>query len=456
MNHLYAILGSFSLALSLFACSDSQRASTEVENELTVSSVQGIAASGYAMQQAAWELVAPSGARIAQGTTDSLGGFSALLDSTVAQEPRPWMVRVMSSTDTLAALLLSDTTKTISDTLFGMVNPITDFVARQLLGPAVGNPTGGYLAPIADSVTAMGERAVGAVFGKGLDYYQFSQDRNFRAALPGGFNDRIPTSSDMLLHSLHQQAENDSLDLKHLMDTLYQDKIGNPLLGKEPFRLILAANMAIFNLPPTEARPLLEEWEAAQGIVGDSATVHYYQTVWEFRDSASVGPSGTTNSFDPMGLSLEAASFGIQNAIRSYFDSNYSIALNNYSTGSKLIADQILPYAQQLSTGGQGGRPVPPEVGHEKIMQLGDQVGIVLACLRPEVWVSEPAATASLARKILEDHLRVVQPELPITPQAVAGWVDSTWESIPTVQFSADPRRQDGWPDPKQELPIPE
>ena len=456
-RHLLALGASLVAALALAACSDPQHASTEVPNELTVSSIQGVAATGYAMQQAPWELVSPNGKRLAQGTTDSVGTFQAQLDTAASKEPQPWMIRVIgkgSAADTLAALLAIDSTDSASHVLFAMVNPITDYVARKLLGPAVNNPTGGYKAPKPDSIGIVGEGIVTNIVGNGIGYGTFSSDRAFRPAIRPNDTNHIPSPTDVILHSLKQRAETDSIPMRELMDSLFAGPAGSAVMAQTDFRLSLASNMAIFRVPPATARPKLEEWQALQGIHGDSTAVAHYQSVWQYQDTAGNGVPPTTGGVDATSLTLESANNAMQGTVMTYSGAELDTALQGFSNGSSIIMGLLQPYAQQLASPSPSERQPTPQQVHDRIMQLGDQLGMVLASLKPSVWTTKPVATTALARRILEEHLQQVAP-VPPTREMIAQWVDSTWLNVPEPKFTADPRRTDKLPPALQPTPQP-
>jgi len=84
----------------LFSCTDGRQTSTEVENELQISAVSGIAATGFAMGNAAWQLVDSANQVMAQGFTDSTGHLTSGV-SLQATKGEVWLLQVHNGTDTL-------------------------------------------------------------------------------------------------------------------------------------------------------------------------------------------------------------------------------------------------------------------------------------------------------------------------------------------------------------------
>jgi len=414
----------------LVSCSiqDKSRSSTEVVNELKVASIQGLAATGYAMQSAQWELFTPNGKRFAQGVTDTLGRITANFDTSLAQDSFPWLVRVMQGSDTLTALFSPDSSVGGKDTLFGLVNPITTLVTKQLLGPATANPIGGYSRPRLDSIDSMGQRAVHAIFGQGVRWAEFSNDRSYR---PGFKNQPVgyyPSSSDMLLHTLQTDADRQNISCTKLLDSLYLHP-NSPALASENYRLELATNLVVFHVPPDSAKPKIIAWDSAQGI-RDSAANKHYDELWLYNASKETSAPPQVNGADPIITSMVAANGAVQLAMSTYGGAEHDTASMNYSVACKIISDLLLSVLQSAQ--------VPDS---EHFHSISDGLGSTLSTLRPAVWLLDSSATRALAGKVLTDKL-LKKPNDGEKRDSVRTWVKNILVS-PPVPFTSNPLRTD-------------
>ncbi len=410
--------------LSLVACSSNNKsASTEVENELKVSCVSGVAATGYAMSNAPWEVVTSSGVRIAQGTTDAYGKFSAQLDTVVPAEDLPWLVRVYADGDSLSGFV--DAIDSTSDSLFGLVNPISDFVVRRLLGPASNNPFAGYQPPGKQVRDSVGQATVNGVIGSGFDWSEFNSDRSYRPALKSYVNGYVPSASDMIVHSLGGEANRLGITRTHLLDTLFQDT-GFVAMNEKGFRLDVAANMALFGIPPDSAKPKLESWQKSQGIE-DGAADAYYMQMWDY-GHGSKDTTGMGGPQDPLTMSMQAANMAMQRTSQTYADPEWTDALNNFNPGMVIISDLVYPLAAN-------GMPA------QRVQQIADNVGMVLSALRPIVWSTDSLAVKSLAKDILDSFILVQPDSVRIQADTLRYEVFVRWKAVSDPAFKENPLR---------------
>lgn len=416
---MYALFGLS--ALALLSCSgEKKNASTEVENEIKLSSIEGIAATGLAMGYATWEVVTASGVRVAQGTTDDFGRFKANVDTTVLREDLPWLVRVFGASDTLTSLLELEEEQ---DTLFGLVNPITDYVARKLLGPAVQDPYAGYRPPDFHTVDSIGQHVVNEVFGNGFIWNDFHGDRHFRPAVLRPETNYIPSSHDMLLHSLGGEASRLGITRDQLLDSLYHDS-GFTAMGEKDFRLDLAANMALYGIPPDSAQPQLRSWQESQGIQ-DTTIDSYYLKMWEYgHGKEEDGPAGPQ---DPLSIAMQAANWGMQHAAQTYPEPELTQARNNFNPGMVIISDLLYPIAQSGAS-------------YNRVQRLADDLGMVLSALIPLVWNLDSLATKALVQRVLEEYILLQPEDTMIHPDAIRAEVNAKWQTN-TPAFWANPLR---------------
>ncbi|HSQ41357.1 MAG TPA: hypothetical protein VLM37_03655 [Fibrobacteraceae bacterium] len=430
------------LAFSFWSCSQEQSTtSTEVENEFKVAYIQGIAATGYALSNAPWEIFTADGSRLTQGVTNSEGEFFASLDTEVLIS-RPWLVRIIEDDDTLTALFGFSESETVTDTLFGLVNPMTDYVARRVLGPAALSPLGGYRSPYLDSLDLLGQTLVEDIFGKGVNWIEFSRDTSYRPAMDNADSGYYPSANDLLLHSLKQDAENQNMTRRDLMDS-FHESTSSCALKEKSFRLDVASNMVLFNVPEDIATNQLKNWETAQGIDSGDGVESQYLEMLEYHSNSNSENDSTAQEATQLGW--KEASSAIQTVISTYYGSAQEVALDNYTEATKIIADLLNPYTTISALSDDPSEVVVAPSG--RVRTLANNIGYTLASLNPSYWSSEEEATRLLTKTVLNNCLLLDDEGAPADLEAaeIRALVDSTWAGISDPAFSEDPRRSDSW-----------
>jgi|GEM_PF-4861424 len=402
----------------LLGCSSPKQASTEVENEMQVASISGVAATGYAMQRATWEVYSPTGKILAHGTTDSLGAFAGVVDSVLAEDIQPWLVRVADSTDTVTALFSADTTVGGRDSLFGLVNPVTDFVVRRALGVSARTPRAGYLPPSREQMDSLGNKAVSAIFGTGVTWAQFSHDHGYRPALPEQDSNYAPSPSDALLHSLMTNAERRGITRTQLLDSLYGDD-NFQILSDSTYQIDLATAMAVIGVAPDQAREKLAEWKPADAPPGDSTALMQYLNVRAASDDSLPPDSG-------QGVVGSATEF----------------LLSSYEGSARDSVQSILPATAQLFTRLVPPGPPPAASEPNKDGMQTQELARMLAELDAYIWVAQFGATTNLVERYFA---QVVQPhpiELGAVPTSeIRAWIQAQWNKPAAFLFTVNPLR---------------
>jgi hypothetical protein len=428
--YLYCIA---SLAV-LLACTDSKRSSTEVENELQVASISGIAATGFAMQSASWEVYSPTGKILASGTTDSIGAFEGFADSLEDSDVQPWLVRVADATDTITALFSADTTIGNRDSLFGLVNPMTDFVARRALGSAVNAPRAGFAPPSKVATDSLGNRAVKAIFGSALTWNEFSRDRDYKPALLAQDSNWEPSPNDALLHSLVTNAKRRGISVEHLLDTLYLDDRFQ-ILGDSTYQLDLATAMANLGIRPEQAEQHLDAWRPA-GEPEDTAVLNLYLQ---------------TRSGDDFIPYFEDTSRGVNEGAIAFLIQSYSGPAQD---SVRRASNEIAQLLTQLAP--------PPQAGAGPNEQERDQMLVreltrMIAELDAYLWTSHFQETQVLVHSYFSEVLIARSPEQgPVSVEMIRNWIDNKWNKPRVLNFKVNPLRapQDNNPlhiEPKQD-----
>jgi len=419
------------LASALLGCGPNSHTSTEVENEIKVSSIQGVAATGYAMSNATWEVFSPQGDIIAQGTTDAEGRFSTTIDTIVDSTQLAWLVRVSDSTDTLFAIFTADSSLKASKVLFGLVNPITSFIAHQFIANTQ-NPTAGYGIPNADSIQHIGTFAVREIFGAGLEWKGFDRDPNYAPALRSPDSGYFPSANDILIHSLSSEATRLGISLDSLLDTLFQDP-NFQALEDQGYRFNVATNMVLFSVPPEVAKPQLSYWASAQGIPNDSNVVKHYEALWQY-DQENRPSNDSSSSSSSITNTLDASNQAMQIALATYDKPNLDTAMQGFSYGSQVISSLIFPLIQEDS--------INPDC--PCWFKIARSLGLVFASLNPSYWKDDSSSVRALAQNILNTKVLFYADSIKdyLPPDSIKTWVDKNWSTV-IPSFSQDPRRTD-------------
>lgn len=281
MKHILRGFGLLLLVLTQ-ACTDTHRhTSTEIENEITSTTLQGVAATGKALALTTVELFNPQGTLVGQTQTDSGGFFTwnAPLGMLTAQD-LPLLLRLQKDSLWLAALVYRGENQ-INDTLFALVNPLTGLLVRQLLGTEViHTPALGFTAPPADSLQVRGTRVIRQILGEEVSWEEFSNDRDFRPYAPLRPHQQ-PSANDALLHVLTDRAEELGLSLDYYLDSLGALAFVRYMQQQE-FRIALAGTLAILGVSPEEALRAMALWGPGPLNEGDQES--YYLALHQVRE----------------------------------------------------------------------------------------------------------------------------------------------------------------------------
>lgn len=399
--------------LFFLSCSDGRRTSTEVENELQVSAVSGIAATGYAMANAAWQLMDSAQQVMAQGFTDSTGRLFSSVALQVAQGD-VWILQVHNGIDTLRALVTMDSIYIQKDSLFALVNPVTHSVAKLLLQDST--PL------VADSLQAKGQMIVKQLFGDIVNWNQFANDKNYRAAMeimPAGY---IPNITDMILHSLANQANMYGVNQNKYLDSLYQASVS--ISNDAAFQYEMASNMALFGLPPEQAGELLDHW--------DPEVQDHYVRLRQF-EYENGGEDSVRYVGDSLLRAMDLANQTMQRSMVAFQGEELLQAQKNFSIGVKILADVLLD-----EMNGDKGKYYSP--AYWDTMAKG--LGFAISSLKPSSWASDSLSVLELMTWIVDERIQPAMDSSAVNFSPPDGRV---WcqEGIPQISkaFSADPLR---------------
>lgn len=388
----------------LFSCTDGRQTSTEVENELQISAVSGIAATGFAMGNAAWQLVDSANQVMAQGFTDSTGHLTSGV-SLQATKGEVWLLQVHNGIDTLKSLISIDSNYLQMDTLFALVNPLTHSVASLILQDTT--PV------IPDSIQVKGQRIVMQLFGDIANWKQFANDKGYRAAMdkmPVGY---IPNIADMILHSLANQADLYGFSQKRYLDSLLQASI---LVSDDAaFQYEMASNMALFGLPPEQADELLGKW--------DPEMKAHYDRLREFEEENG-GEDSVRYVGDSLLHAMGLANQTMQRSMAAFRGEEFLQAQRNFSIGVKILADVLFEEMNE-----DKGNYYSP--AYWDTMARG--LGFAISSLKPSTWETDSLAILELMTWIVDER---IQPAMDSTAVQFAPPDGKVWCQDGVLQLS--------------------
>lgn len=211
MMRLLTIKIFFSLLLSflVLSCSSNQ-ASTEVENQIEIASIEGVVATGYAFSDAKWTIFDQDNQQIQEGLTNKAGEFKANISLSKKDSLLfPLLIQVTKEEDTLYSFVtFEDAFNAESDTsVFILVNPITNAVTDFLL------ISGRY------SESDKVRKEFNKLIFDELDYKSLWFSSEYKAAIKGDISVK-PSYHDVLIHSLGEVAHRSKTPFSLLLDTI--------------------------------------------------------------------------------------------------------------------------------------------------------------------------------------------------------------------------------------------
>jgi hypothetical protein len=211
MMRLLTIKIFFSLLLSflVLSCSSNQ-ASTEVENQIEIASIEGVVATGYAFSDAKWTIFDQEERVIEEGSTNAAGEFKASVSLSKNDSLLfPLLIQVTKEEDTLYSFVsFQDVFNLENDSsVFILVNPMTNVVTHYLLSQEDFSET-----------NKVREEFNRQIFNQ-LDYKSLWFSSEYKAAIKGDINVK-PSYHDVLIHSLGEVAHRSKIPFSLLLDSI--------------------------------------------------------------------------------------------------------------------------------------------------------------------------------------------------------------------------------------------
>lgn len=251
-------LGFCFLVAWLAACSDKLQSSTEVENEIVARSLQGVAMDSAALDFATWTAWDGTGAVLASGVTDSVGGFRAALP---VAPVGGILVRVCGRADTLRSLVPVDGSVVRSGVATVLVHPL----ATASLPPLPPDPSAGFPASDVALAETNGQKLLNNVLGVGLPWRELRSDSGFRA-----FDRKrsgVPAPAAGFVRAVSVRAARDGAAAAEWLDARRSGG-GAVVASDSSFERDLVASMSALGLPFQVATEYVVRLDGAAGRGG--------------------------------------------------------------------------------------------------------------------------------------------------------------------------------------------
>jgi len=235
MNSIKNIIAISALALFFGACSSDKNGS---EANAEILPVEGIAATGYALANASVSITDANGEVLFTGTTDALGAYLGELDR--ASIDLPLIIQVTKG-DTTYEHVVPELPATVDSALVAHANPITDMVARAIRETQTNMEK--LTAQFCDSVAQV---RIQAMLGEGAQYGAFANHKGYVAAVRGD-SSVIPSSTDMILHTLGERAAGEGMELGEYLREQVRTQ-ARLLTGDAEFQAELTVQMQKFGM----------------------------------------------------------------------------------------------------------------------------------------------------------------------------------------------------------------
>lgn len=246
MKSLKSILiGSAFTALLFAGCSTSNDDLNASGESLTV---EGIAATGWAITGATITITDAEGEVLFTGTTDALGAYLADIDQASIDLP----LSVVVTKDTLHFEAIIPALPGSDSALVAHINPVTDVVAKALRTHA-----GGLKGLSPETCDSLQQLRMSELFGDGVRYESFAHRKDYVAAVREK-PEVVPSTEDMILHTLAERAQAAGVDLDSFLTQQVQEH-ARLLQDDDSFQGELAVQMQNFHMEEDQIRA---DWEA--------------------------------------------------------------------------------------------------------------------------------------------------------------------------------------------------
>lgn len=240
-------------AVWLAACSDKLQSSTEVENEISARVLQGVAMDSVALDSVPWTAWDGSGAVLASGMTDSVGGFRAELRKIPVAGI---LVEVRGAKDTLRSMSPLDGSAVRAGVATVLVHPLSS----ASLPPLPPDRASGFTKADVALAERRGQELLVEVLGIALPWRELRSDSGFRA-----FDRKrsvVPAPSAGLVRAVASRASRDGAGAAKWLDAR-RSASGPVVASDSSFERDLVASMASLGIDFRDATEYVVRLDAA-------------------------------------------------------------------------------------------------------------------------------------------------------------------------------------------------
>jgi hypothetical protein len=365
------------MAIMAVGCTEDHRqTSTEVENEVSARVVFGTAMDSEAIAFAEVTVWDGSGAKLASGTTDSIGRFSLALS---ADPVGGILVMVRDSLDTLRALApLGDLT-----VHQGMVTLNINGLSEAAVPPGFGkDPSQGFSSQTAWNALHRGQDLMDSVVGMKFDWNDVAFDPDFR---PVSFkSDRTPSPYAGFLRAMEVRASREGKGGDQWVRSL-ETMPGRKVASDSLFAVDLARSISSLRLSQDQTEGVLKSLDSAAGHPG------VWVDVW--RDRQILSDPSTLQTRVPWASRVE-----YRELWRHLVDASGDVAVSFEASLAPSVRDKVRPgRSHEILATAVGGFIYPDSFSNTKLDALDSllarflpQARLALEQIRPDAWIPSP------------------------------------------------------------------
>ncbi len=255
----------------MIGCSrDNTLASTEVENELAEVIVSGTAATGYAIEDAAWVIFNEQGDTLAQGYTDSAGTVYHQFTKNEVEQDEVLLLQVDGEYQYTGISLDSGKYR------YPIISPLSNYFVKNIL--LIDSLKKGTELPARDSMRTLKGTMNRVLFG--VDSMEVLDDSSYVPARRSDWEQR-PSHLDAYIHSFHAMGKESSQYHTVLLDSIYEAGGAATLSAHRDFQLEYALVMSQFGVDSIQGT----EYGSSFNNEFDQKQMHEFQGALKFIQS---------------------------------------------------------------------------------------------------------------------------------------------------------------------------
>ncbi len=384
------------IALAVFnyvimGCSrDNTLASTEVENEIAEVVVSGTAATGYAIEAAAWIIFNEQGDTLAEGITDSAGAVYHHFTKGEVQQDEVLLLQVDGEYQYTGISLDSGMYR------YPIISPISNYFVKNIL--LIDTLKKGVELPTRDSIRVLKGSMNRTLFG--VNSTEILNDSSYVPARRSDW-DRRPSHLDAYIHSFHAMGKQNSQYQTRLLDSIYQAGGSATLSAHRDFQLEYALIMSQFGVDSIQGT----EYSTSFNNELDQNQMYEFQMALKFIQSDPF----VLQQVDPYLHSQVTAIFlECLKSVIYIMDPYQSSEGDNYYLGEimHISGAVVKPVADQLRSMNMNGFDSNDWEKLRVLMKaLGEKAGGMFKGIEYKEWKTEVGDIRRLTERVIKDYI---------------------------------------------------